>query len=140
MEKEKGTLEGLLSKAGAIPEGVTVEDFNPLENIPTLTLGEDFVDGQTVAGWFEETQVLASHKFKFSQEKNAEGVPTSRRHVLRIGSPTGERLAIWSSGELRNTFEKVQPGQFIAITYKGKGMNANNQQQHFFDYKRGAAN
>lgn len=140
METNKGVSADLLKQAGQLPQGVAVEDYNPMENIPTVAVGEEFTAGMTLAGYFEETQIIASKNFKYSQEKNADGLPIQRRHVLRVGSPSGERLGIWSTGELRNTFEKLQPGQFIAITYKGKGENAKGQQQHFFEYKRGATN
>lgn len=140
MEQNKGVPADLLKRAGAVPSGVTVEEFNPMDVIPTVAVGEEFAEGMTIAGWYEETQVIASKKFTYSKEVNEKGIPTQKRHVLRVGSPTGDRLAIWTCGELRNTFEKLQPGQFIALTYKGKGVNANGQQQHFFEYKRGAAN
>jgi hypothetical protein len=133
---QQGIPADLLKQASVLPTNLKVEEFNPMENIPTLAVGEEFKAGMTVAGWFEETQLIASPKFKFSQERNEKGVPVQRRHVLRIGSPTGPRLGIWTTGELTNTFEKLQPLTFIAITYKGKGMNSNNQQQHFFEYKR----
>lgn len=137
-EENQGVPADLLKQASTIPRDVRVESYNPMENIPTLTVGGDFEEGATVAGYFEETQILASHKFKFSTTKNAEGVPTSLRHVLRVGSPTGPRLGIWSCGELRMAFEKLTPGSFISITYKGKGENSKGQSQHFFELQRSA--
>ena len=128
----------LLKQAATVPGDVQLEAYNPMEAIPTVAVGDDFKEGMTLAGYYEETQEIASPKFKFSQTRNEKGVPTQLRHVLRIGSPTGQRLGIWTTGELRNTFEKLPVGSFIAITYKGKGLNANNQQQHFFEYKRQA--
>lgn len=138
-EEQEGVSADLLKAASTMPKNEVVETFNPLEKIPTLTVGQDFAVGMTIAGWVDETQTLASHKFKFSQKRNAEGVPTSLRHVLRIGSPTGEKLGIWSCGELKLAFEKLPAGTFIAITYKGKGENASGQEQHFFEFKRGAS-
>lgn len=137
-EKQQGIPADLLAQALRMPTGVQLEDYNPLENIPTLAVGEDFKEGMTVTGYVEETQVIASQKFTFSKERNEKGVPTQLRHVLRIGSPTGPRLGIWTTGELRVAFEKLSPGTLISILYKGKGMNGNNQQQHFFEMKRGA--
>lgn len=140
MEKqERAVPADLLAKATQRPAGVQVEDFNPMENIPTLAVGDDFVEGMTVSGWFEETQIIASPKFVHSKTRNADGVPTQPRHVLRIGSPTGDRLGIWNTGELKNTFEKLQPGSYIEITYKGKGKNSKGQDQHFFEYSRGVS-
>lgn len=126
----------LLKKASTLPPGVTAEEYNPMENIPTVSVGDEFVAGQTICGWYEETQVIASPKFVYSKTRNPDGVPTQLRHVVRTGSPTGDRLAIWSTGELKNTFDKLQPGSFIAITYKGKGLNSKGQNQHFFEFKR----
>lgn len=138
-EQQEGVPADLLKQATSIPKDVgNLEAYNPMENIPTLTVGGDFAEGMTVAGYVEETQILASPKFKFSNTKNEKGVPTSLRHVLRVGSPTGPRLGIWSCGELRVAFEKLTPGTFISITYKGKGENAKGQDQHFFELQRQA--
>lgn len=133
---DRGVPADLLKRASALPPEVVVEQYNPMENIPTLAVGEELKAGMTLAGWYEETQLIESMKFRFAQRKGPNGKPAQLRHILRIGSPTGERLGIWSTGELANTFDKLQPGTFIAITYKGKGLNANNQEQHFFEYKR----
>lgn len=135
-QKPQGIPADLLKAAAAVPAGVKTESFNPMEDVPTLAVGEDFEKGMTIGGYFEETQEIASTKFKFSQTKNEKGIPTQLRHVLRVGSPTGKRIAIWSTGELRNTFSKLNPGDYIAVTYKGKGKNANDQDQHFFEYQR----
>lgn len=133
---QEGVPADLLKKATAAPTGKKLETWNPMENIPTLAVGDDFKQGMTISGWFEETQLIASPKFTHSQEKNEAGVPVQRRHVLRIGSPTGDRLGIWNCGELRVGFEKLTPGTFVAITYKGKGKNAKGQDQHFFEFQR----
>lgn len=138
-QQDRSVPADLLRQAQAMPAGVTLEDYNPMENIPTLSVGADFSEGMTVTGFFEETQVIASPKFIHSKTKNADGVPTQLRHVLRIGSPTGDRLGIWNCGELKFTFEKLTPGQLISITYKGKGENTKGQPQHFFEFKRPVA-
>lgn len=138
-QEQQGVPADLLKQAGMLPSNLTVEEFNPMENIPTLAVGDDFKPGMTIAGWYEETQLIESNKFVHAREKGPTGKPAQRRHVLRVGSPTGTRLGIWTTGELRNTFDKLTPGQFIAITYKEKGVNSNGQAQHFFTYKRGAA-
>ncbi len=135
----KGIPADLLKQASQVPNNVKVESFNPMEDIPTLGVGEELEKGMTISGYFEATEELASTKFKFSQTRNAQGVPTQLRHILRVGSPTGKRIAIWSTGELRNAFSKLTAGDFIAVTYKGKGLNANQQEQHFFDYQRGVS-
>lgn len=141
METNKtGVPADLLKAAGTIPKNVATEAFDPMEQIPTIRVGKEWVAGQVIAGWFEELQELASHKFSKSQTTNAEGVPTSFRGVLRVGSPAGERLAIWCTAELKNVFSKLNAGEFVAITYKGKGKNADNNDQHFFEYKRQASN
>lgn len=138
-EQNQGVPADLLQRAAQIPQDVKVEEYNPMETIPTLAVGDDFTAGMTVAGFYEETQVIASPKFIHSKERNEKGVPVQRRHVLRIGSRVGERLAIWTTGELGVAFEKLDPGTFIAVTYKGKGENAKGQQQHMFELKRTAA-
>ncbi len=130
----------LLKRAGQLPANVRLEQYNPMENIPTIAVGEEFLEGATVVGYYDETQVIASPKFKFSRTKNAEGVPTQKRHVLRIGSPTSaEKLGIWSTGELANTFDKLAKGDLISIKYLRKGENGAGNQQHFFEYSRPAA-
>lgn len=136
--KAQGIPADLLKQAAVIPKGVNTEAFNPMEDVPTLAVGEDFEKGMTIGGYFEETQLIESDKFKFSNVKGPNGKPGQYRHVLRVGSPTGKRIAIWSTGELRNTFSKLSPGDYIAVKYTGKGENANKQQQHFFEYQRAA--
>lgn len=137
-QQERGVPADLLALATKAPTGKKLEVFNPLENIPTLAVGDDLKEGMTISGYFEETEVIASTKFTFSQTRNEHGVPTQLRHVLRIGSPTGAKLGIWNCGELKVAFDKMGRGQFIALTYKGKGLNAKGQQQHFFDLQREA--
>jgi hypothetical protein len=55
---------------------------------------------------------------------------------LRIGSPTGKKLGIWSVGELGAFFETMAPGTLVSITYVSKGINAENNAQHFFKFRR----
>jgi hypothetical protein len=136
-EQQEGVPADLLKQASQMPKGVKLEEFNPFENIPTLIVGNDFTEGMTVAGYFDASEWVASAKFaKYSKTKNEEGTPTRLRHVLRIGSPTGNRLGIWTTGELGKAFEKLVPGDLISITYKGKGENAKGDEQHFFEMKR----
>lgn len=132
-EEAKGVPADLLKRASAVPAGVKTQEYNPMEAVPTLTVGKDFSAGMTIAGYFDENEVIASHKFKYSKTMNEEGVPTSTRHVIRVGSPTGEKLAIWSCGELRLAFEKINRGDFISIKYLKKGLNSKGEDQHFFE-------
>ncbi|NJM09371.1 MAG: hypothetical protein HC883_00265 [Bdellovibrionaceae bacterium] len=136
MSTEQIDATALLKIAGQIPAGLQLEDYNPMEAIPTIAVGAEFAQGTTVAGFYEETQVVASPKFVHSKTRNEKGVPTQLLHVLRIGSPAGERLGIWTTGELKAAFDRLPAGAFVAITYKGKGVNAKGQQQHFFEFKR----
>lgn len=131
----------LLQRATAsAPQGVALEEFNPMENIPTIAVGKEFKEGMTISGYYEESQLIESTKFKKARYTGPNGKPAQWRHVLRIGSPTGDKLAIWTTGELKMTFDKLVQGAFIAITYKGKGENGSGNDQHFFEYKRAAAN
>lgn len=133
---EQAVPADLLARASQMPANVKVEAFDPMEKIPTLTVGDDWQPGQTIGGYFDAVEVLASKKFTYSKKLNADGIPTSERIVLRLGSPTGDRLAIWGTAELLNVASKLRRGEFIQITYKEKGTNSNNQAQHFFEYKR----
>jgi hypothetical protein len=128
--------EALLKKASTTPQGVKVEEFNPTDRIPSVAVGEEFTPGMTIEGWYDETLPISSPKFRYGEESEKPGEKMKRLHVLRIGSPTGERLGIWSVANLRIAFEQLQPGTFISITYKGRGQNAKGQQEHFFEYKR----
>lgn len=137
-QEREGVPADLLAKATATVSGKRLEAYNPMENIPTLGVGDDFSEGMTVSGYYEETQVIASPKFIHSKTVNAEGVKTNLRHVLRIGSPAGDRIAIWNCGELKAAFEKLAVGSFISIKYLKKGTNAKGQAQHFFELQREA--
>jgi hypothetical protein len=142
VQKEQAPVSAdLLKQAALVPQGLVVEDYNPMEQIPTLAVGEDgeFKPGMTVAGYYEETQRISSPKFIHSKEVDEAGVKVQYRHVLRIGSLQGERLGIWTTGELRTAFKKLTPGTFVVITYKNRGVNAKGQKQHFFEFKKGIA-
>ena len=128
--------QDVLNLASQVPSSVKTEEFNPMERFPRVAVGDTFKEGQTIAGWYEETLVIASEKFRYGEGKNEEGLNTKSLHVLRVGSPTGPRLGIWSVQDLKNTFQDLAQGTFIAITYKGKGQGANGNQKHFFEYKR----
>ena len=123
----------LLKAASQAPAGVALQEYNPMESLPTLAVGEEITAGTVIVGKFVGTETIASRKFKFSQKKNAEGIPTQDRHILELAD--GRRLGVWTCGELGMVFGKIQPGSWIELKYNGKGMNSNNQQQHFFEYK-----
>lgn len=118
------------TKAASAP----LQEWNPLEDVPTLTVGEDLKAGMTINGYFVETQRISSPKFTYSQERDENGVTVAYRHVIR--TEDGHKLGIWSTGELRLAFERLVPNDFISLTYKGKGTNAKGQSQHFFEYRR----
>ena len=124
----------ILNETKAVPSGATMVEFNPMETIPTLAIGEDIVEGQSINARYVRTDVRASVKFVHSKTRNADGVPTQLLHIFR--STSGNLFGIWSTGELKNVCEKLQPEELVSLTYKGKGQNAKGQQQHFFDYKR----
>jgi hypothetical protein len=130
----KVDVAALLKKAGQAPAGVRMEEFNPLENIPTASVGEEIQPGMTITGYFKETQRIASNKFKFATEKDERGVPVQLLHVFRLVS--GDMLGIWNSGELKLLCSRLAPDELVSLTYKGKGINGNGQQQHFFEYKK----
>src|SRR5690606_33040805 len=69
-EKDKGVPADLLKRAAEMPKGVTTEAFDPMEKIPELRVGKNFSEGMKIMGYFDGTQILASHKFKYSQEKD----------------------------------------------------------------------
>ena len=119
-EAPKVDVKALLAKAGTAPAGVKMEDFNPLENIPTASVGEEITAGMVITGYFVETQRIASHKFKFATEKNDQGVPVQLLHVFRLVS--GDMLGIWNSGELKLLCSRLTPNELISLTYKGKGI------------------
>ena len=137
MENNQDTA-ALLREAGQMPSGTAMEDFNPLEQIPTLAIGKDIVTGQKIVGRFVETQRLTSAKFIHSQETDpTTGLKVQYLHVFELLNK--KRIGIWSTGELYAVCEKLAAGELIAITYKGKGTNAKGQAQHFFEYQREAA-
>lgn len=124
--------------AAGVPNGVTLQEVDPMENVPTIGLGKGWAPGQTLSGYFEESQTAASPKFK-SQTHNEKGTPTKLIHVLRIGEPNGPRLGIWDTAALKAFFANVHPGTFVQVTYLEKGVNGSGQAQHFFKFKKGAA-
>lgn len=135
MEDNNINAEELLNAASEAPRGADLEDYNPLESIPTLAVGKEIKAGQVINGYFEMTERIVSAKFKNSQERDpASGLPVQYRQIFRLTN--GQKLAIWTTGELSLVCEKLQPGELISITYKGKGVNAQGRDQHFFEYKK----
>ncbi len=125
----------ILGYAGKAQKGKRMEEFNPLETVPTLGVG-DLGVGQLICGTFVGNEVIASNKFKYAREKNEAGVPVQTRHVLEND---GKKYAIWSVGELRLIFSKILPGQYVEITYKGLG-EVNGAEQHRFTTAKAAGN
>jgi hypothetical protein len=132
---ENMTPSEILKYASRPTTGKKLVDFNPLETIPTLGVG-DLEKGQILAGNYVETETIASTKFKFARETNENGTPIQKRYVLDNG---GQKFAIWSVGELKLIFSKMIPGQYVHLTYNGLG-TVNGTEQHRFSVKVAAAN
>lgn len=128
-DQEQGVPADLLALATKEVKGETLTQVNPFERPPLMKVGKDWLPGVTVSGYYAETIVIPTPKSKYASEANA--------HILRVGSPTGKKLGIWSVGELGAFFESVQPGTLVSITYKSKGENAEGNKQHFFEFRRG---
>jgi hypothetical protein len=125
----------VLAAVGKPLPGMKAQDYDPMESIPTLSVGEgnDILPGQLLVGTFVETDRLVSAKFKNSQEKDVEtGLPVQYRHVLINGDT---KFAIWNCGELKQIFKKIAKGTYVELTYIGKGENFKGQQQHNFKVK-----
>lgn len=135
-EQQKPSVADVLRAASQAPAGLALESFDPLENIPTLTVGDegDIKKGMVVTGYFEATERISSHKFTYATERDENGVPVQLLHVLRTVS--GTKLGIWSTGELKAAFAKLNVGELISIKYNGKAKNAKGQDQHMFEYSR----
>ncbi len=132
-EQTTGTMtpDQILGFAGKAQKGRRAEEFNPLETIPTLGVG-DLKKGQLLCGTYVGAEVIASNKFKYAREKNEKGVPQQTRYVLEND---GKKWAIWQVGELKLIFSKVVIGQYVEITYQGLEM-VNDTEQHHFTQKR----
>lgn len=113
--------------------GAPVQKWSPLEQTPTLAVGEDVQPGMTIAGSYLRTERIESVKFTMSQEKTPEGKGVQYRHVLRNGDTV---YGVWSVGELGLAFSKLPVNTYVEITYKGKAM-VNGFNQHTFDFSIG---
>lgn len=135
-EPVKANPADILKAAAQTPAGVQLETFDPLENIPTLSVGDDgdIKKGQVVTGYFQGTERISSHKFTMSNERDENGTPVQLLHVLQ--AVNGTRFGIWSTGELRAAFGKMSVGELISIKYNGKAKNQKGQDQHMFEYLR----
>lgn len=138
METTKPTAEELVKRAGAAqaPQGMKLEEWNPLENIPTASIGKEIQAGAVLRGYFEGLERAVSAKFTNSQERDpATGLPVQYLFTMKLVS--GDKLGIWSTAELKTIAEKLAVGDFLEIKYTGKGKNAQGRDQHFFEYKKG---
>lgn len=130
---DQAALQSLLQKATAAPPaGKTLEKVDPMERIPSIGVGKEWTAGMTVSGYFAGTEEIPSLK---SRKLNEEGKPAFLRHILRVGSPSGERLGLWSTASLEAFFEKVEIGTFVTIKYLNKGVNEQGNANHFFEFK-----
>lgn len=127
-EEAQGVPADLLALATKAPKEELTQ-VNPFERPPLLKVGKDWTEGMTLSGYYAETIIIPTPKSKYAKESAA--------HILRVGSPTGRKLGIWSVGELGAFFEGMQPGTLVSITYKSKGVNADGNNQHFFEFRRG---
>ncbi len=110
------------------------EKYDPMESISTFSFGGEIKEGTMICGKFVETQQLASPKFK-SQERNEKGIPVQYRHILE--REDGCKIGLWTTGELKLGFSRINPGQYVELTYLGK-KEINDQVQHAFDWKIGS--
>jgi len=124
----------LLKQAAILPKDApALTEVNPFEREPRLDIGsaadgKTFTPGMTVTGYFVENKLVATPKSKYAKETIV--------HILRIGSPTGTKLGIWTKAELRAFFEDMAPGTLVSIHYKEMGKNADGNDQHYFELKR----
>lgn len=135
-EQPAADVGALLNAARQSPVGATLVDYNPMDKIPTLSIGEEITPGTVLNGSCDGTDIIASVKFIHSKERNESGVPVQRLHRLRLLD--GTVVGLWSTGELRAVWDKLAMGEFISIKYIEKGVNAKGQQQHFFEFKKSA--
>jgi hypothetical protein len=137
---ETAAILGEVTQAPA-PGDLALATWNPMESIPTLSVGVegDIKPGMTVTGYFVRNEVIASPKFTHSKVRNAQGVPTQVRHVLRATN-SGKLFGIWTCGELKMAFEKLEVGEALSLKYIEKGVNSKGQAQHFFEYLKGGVN
>jgi hypothetical protein len=139
-------MAALLSAAATTPKGKTLKKFNPMESIPTLSVGideqgeGDIKPGQLIVGTYLRTERISSPKFVHSKEVDEKGVKVQYRHVLRLTN--GQIMAIWSVGELKMIFKsqwneagKLSEGTLLSLKYIKRGLNSKQQKQHFFEYE-----
>lgn len=136
-QRQEQDTQAALNEFSRPIQGTEAEAFDPMEIIPTLTAGDDLQPGTTICGNFVELEKLISDKFKMSQEVDqSTGKKVSRRVVLERN---GKKIAVWASGSLKQTFEKMAPGTYVEITYDGKRAHPSNESQtmHYFSFKKG---
>lgn len=137
VDMEQGVSPDLLAKAFAAPSNRAMEKINPMARIPTLKVGEEFKAGQVLSGYFSRLDDVETPKNRFATQKVIDGVTkmVSTRIIFNLGSPTGEEIGLWATRELSAAFQNIPTGKFVSLTYKGKGKNAQDLDQHFFDYE-----
>lgn len=142
MATNKKTLinEGLNVPAdlGAVPSEVaqklTVAD--PLEQTPTFVPNKPgFEAGTTLGGIFVRTKRVYSDKLMGGKRDEA-GKKYRELHILK--DTKGRHFGIWGVGQLDWALARVNPGQYIAITYEGmvgKPLRPGQSAPHSFTFK-----
>lgn len=119
----------LLKRAGALPANApAMTEVDPFEREPRIRIGKELTVGMTINGYFSANKIVKTPKSKYADETIV--------HVLRVGSPTGDLLGLWTVAELGAFFENMPAGTLVSINYKSKGVNADGNDQHYFELKR----
>lgn len=96
----------------------TLKETDPFEEIPTFTPGKPgFEQGRSFSGNFCYTKRVYSEKF-LAGKKDVDGRKYRDLHVLE--DKNGNKLGLWSVGQLGYMFSKVEQGQYIKVQYDGK--------------------
>jgi hypothetical protein len=118
--------------------GVSFEEFDPMEQIPMFRVGEELPKGKTLSGRLDHIKRVASHKFAKSREKDDQGRGVE---YIAVFERDGQKFGLWTTKPMRIALERVLEergaGTPIAITYNGKITNADGNSQHDFAYKIG---
>lgn len=119
-------INALLKDASYVPDTVTLEENNPIENVPTVSVGKEIQKGTVIAGYYDSSREVETKRGK------------SMIHTLRLAK-NGSKLAVWGKASLNLFFSKRQAGEFVKFTYTGLGKNEEGNDQHFFEFEVGTA-
>lgn len=94
----------------------TVKEQDPFENLPSFVPDKNWKVGRKLCGRVVGSKRIFSDKFTAGKLVN--GKMSRMRHILE--DTKGQKFVLWGVGALDVIMDRVVPGQYVEIEFKGR--------------------